>query len=93
MESFILPEKWAIKQNHEKINEWFNENKQTASHYSSITHHIFHYPMIDHLHLYTKVQKGYIEISFEEFEIYVLKTKQYTQDNELNQILIKLLTE
>lgn len=97
MSNFKLPEKWAIKQNHKEINDWFNKNKQTLSNYHSIGEQIFHYPMLPHgrVHLYSKIQPGYTEITFEEFETHVLKTKNsQIQDNtELNQILIKLLTE
>ena len=94
MSNFKLPEKWCIKQNHEKINEWLNINKQTNSNYDSISGKDFvHYPAFNKYHLHSKIRPDYIEISFEEFEIGVLKTKKYTQDTELNQILIKLLTE
>ncbi len=94
MSNFKLPEKWCIKQNHKKINEWLNINKQTNSNYDSIdSRHFVHYPAYNKYHLHSEIRPDYIEISFEEFEIGVLKTKKYTQDTELNQILIKLLTE
>lgn len=94
MSNFKLPEKWCIKQNHEKINEWLNINKQTNSNYDSISGKDFvHYPAFNKYHLHSEIRPDYIEISFEEFEIGILKTKKYTQDTELNQILIKLLTE
>jgi len=94
MESFKLPEQWAIKQNRKEINDWLNIHKQTNSNYNSVDGiHLVHYPEYNKCHLYSKIKPGYTEITFEEFEIYVLKTKIYIQDTELNQILIKLLTE
>lgn len=94
MSNFKLPEKWCIRQNHEKINEWLNINKQTNSSYDAVNGiHFVHYPAFNKYHLHSEIKPDYIEISFEEFEIGILKTKKYTQDTELNQILIKLLTE
>ncbi len=92
---FVLPKFWAIKQEHEEINDWFNKNKQTLSNYHSIGHQIFHYPIKPggKVHLYSTVQPGYTEITFEEFEIHVLKTKKYKPVNpsELETIYKRLL--
>jgi len=96
MSNYILPKKWAIRQNHKEINDWLNINKQTNSNYDYDSiggSHFVHYPEYNKYHLHSEIRPGYTEISFKEFEIGVLKTKQYTQDTELNQILIKLLTE
>ena len=94
MKKFVLPERWCIKQNRKEINEWLNINKQTISNYDSVdSRHFVHYPAYNKYHLYNEIRPDYIEISFEEFEIGVLKTKKHTQDHELNQILIKLLTK
>ncbi len=72
---FALPKKWCIKQNRKEINDWLNLNKINEFTYintnsSNIVH--FPAPVINDRLLYNSVQNGYTEITFEQFEKYVL---------------------
>jgi hypothetical protein len=93
-EKFILPECWAIKQDRKEINAWLNIHKQTNSNYDSInSRHFAHYPAYNKYHLHSEIRPGYTEITFEEFEIGVLKTRKYkpVDPSELETIYKRLL--
>lgn len=80
-----FPEKWAVKNDIDKIvGKWFDENKQNSiqDYALKYTNKYFHYPAIrekeyildnEYFHAFTEVQKGYTEITLEEFKKHILK--------------------
>lgn len=97
MNKFILPDKWFIertKNNADIVNKWIckERNSSTAAFLtenaivlSNNKYHSFPTPSFT---------EGYTQITFKQFLDYVVNKKPIIQDNiELNQILIKLLTE
>jgi len=92
-----LPEKWAIQSTIETgkaIYSWLRMYKQTSSEYSekflndADMKSVIHYPAFverneDLKHQSDKLEKDYVEITFEEFEQYVLRIKPIpSQDYE-----------
>ena len=86
-EDFILPEKWCIKGNdiyeYDKINQyarnlnasyWTDRNNHAKTHYLHVDNHEYKYGMIDK-------NINYTEITFEQFEEYILKlqSNKYTK--------------
>lgn len=89
--------KWCIKVTEENlpvVGKWFNENSQIgiakdyAYWYLDKTYigGYLHYPLMeDGLHYDKYIQKGYTEITFEQFKEQILKG-----DNQLQEILDKI---
>jgi hypothetical protein len=73
MDKFVLPEKWCIRQNRREINDWLNVHKQTKHTYTDLKGVKFiRYPAYSTNHLYSTVQPGYTQITYEQFEKYIL---------------------
>ena len=86
---YIKIEKWCIKrtpETHQKINEWFSNKIKSIRFTARIDFHqgfglhkshwkYLHYPMYNGKTLWTKKIRGYTEITYEEFEQYILKPK------------------
>jgi hypothetical protein len=70
---FVLPEKWCIKRNDSRINEWLNKNNSSGSTYEALCNDYAHVPGIRGYHLFGHIQNGYTEITFDQFKKYVLK--------------------
>ena len=81
---FVLPEKWCINKlaNLEIIGEWFNKNSDVPAEHRSFVDYCtdlnnfpyLHYPKYSLGSCVSKeVQKGYTEITFEQFKKYVMK--------------------
>ena len=81
---FVLPEKWCINKlaNLEIIGEWFNKNSDVPAEHRSFVDYCtdlnnfpyLHYPEYSLGSCVSKeVQKGYTEITFEQFKKYVMK--------------------
>jgi len=90
-DSFVLPEKWALKceteEQAEEFLPWVDANKQTNAPLSTYedrlptTESYFVYPEIDGGHLSEPiVPKGYTEITFEQFKQHVLKQEPEVKD-------------
>lgn len=94
-EEFVLPERWAIKNDVDKIvGKWFDENKQNSiqDYALKYTNKYFHYPAIrekeysldnEYFHAFSEVQEGYTEITFQEFQKYVLKQDNNMENKEI----------
>lgn len=77
-EDFILPEKWCVnveyKEKEKTAINWLNSgNSQTNLYDYSALCKFLHYPKYNNSHHYDDITEGYIEITFEQFEKYVLK--------------------
>lgn len=79
---FTLPKKWCIKvnQSNDKLWGWFNSNSQTGEYnYQTWSKGYLHYPAFkgySMCHQSGRIQFGYKEITFEQFEKYVLMEKE-----------------
>lgn len=97
MEEFVLPKKWCInRRNLPEVCEWFNKNKQnTASHdyRMELLGWYTHYPMIVLSHTKENVDSTYTEITFEQFEQYVLHKEVNTPIKEDYSYLINLFNK
>jgi len=106
MEKFVLPKRWVVKATTDEedeiivpyINQTFGtrissglSSSTTPWYYSNVNNKKNN--SLKHDGASTQSFENCTEITLQQFEIGVLKTKKYTQDTELNQILIKLLTE
>jgi len=94
MNKFILPEKWYVMrtpENAEVVNKWICDK----GNHGFLTTPTTVFETGEHS-TYPKTQQleGCIEITYEQFLEHVIHKEPVTEDNtELNQILIKLLTE
>lgn len=88
----MLPEKWAIRRmpsNHKKINKYFsklNSREYSADGtYSDKEGNVREYDFLIFPHIYRntfrveEIPNGYVEITMEEFNTYVLKKKSKTK--------------
>lgn len=74
VEESVLPEKWAIRQNSQIINDWLTKNSSRSHIYRSLSGNDFvHFPDISGFHLLPTVRNDYTEITLEQFKKYVLK--------------------
>jgi len=72
-DEFVLPEKWAIKQNKEEINNYFNKLQNKHFYESIDDNQYFHNPpYAAHYRLNRSILESYTEITFEQFKKYVL---------------------
>jgi hypothetical protein len=82
--AFELPEKWCVirnKENHEEVNNWFNQH--TPYHYKFSSDGTYSTDLVDYLHypsatthekyLHDRVVEGYTLLSYDQFKKYVLK--------------------
>ena len=86
-DTFVLPEKWAIKPKKEEgdiIREWFNTYRKYPKKHESIFYWHFPYYEFDFCeqYCYSEKQKDYTEITFDQFQQYVLKTTK-TMEKEI----------
>lgn len=68
-DSFVLPEKWCVKDTKDVI-QFFEEYNNGCYSGSNIAY--LHYPRIGEKCYFKSIQKGYTEITFEQFKKYVL---------------------
>jgi hypothetical protein len=87
VDEFVLHEKWCIKvtdDNSKVIYNWLNANQQNNTFYDNRQGNrnlYIHFPKYDSLsHQSSTIIKGYTEISFKQFERYILK-KEENMDN------------
>jgi hypothetical protein len=73
---FVLPEKWAVKknrENYEVINMWVNSADNTGDYCDNFSY--VHSHLLEHCRQSdTKLHDGFKEITFEQFQKYVLKS-------------------
>jgi hypothetical protein len=76
VDDYVLPEKWCIKSN--------DTNRKTLRHFINLKGYstwnndedwYVHYPFIEEGSLFSKIREPYTEITFEQFEKYVLNKK------------------
>ena len=88
---FVLPEKWCINKlaNPEIIGEWFNKNSDVPVEHRSLVDYCTDLNNLPYLHypkcfsascLSKEVQKGYTEITFEQFKKYVMKEEDKVEE-------------
>lgn len=73
-----LPEKWCIRvDNNIIIGSWFNDHSTSGitSGYDKCKGYL-HYPDISKIHHFSNIRSGYTEITFEQFNKYILKQEQ-----------------
>jgi hypothetical protein len=92
MKEFILPEKWCIKNTDlcifDKINKiGFN------SIYSGNSINKYYFIIDEKIDCENHAPEGYIEITFEQFERYVLNKNESTNNKDDYSYLIKLLKQ
>lgn len=109
MEKFILPERWYILKKDLNNIDWqivvdYFNNGCNSNDYTCNSSGFF-YPNFDSFHGFkngyhsgsntkSNPYTTYTEINYQEFIKYIILQEPITEDNsELNQILIKLLTE
>lgn len=99
MNKFILPEKWYVERTYNNaniVNEWACSLQGTNYAYRNTSCYFLNsgnYQSINNLDIH-KFVEGHTLITYEQFLEYVIKKEPVIEDNtELNQILIKLLTE
>ena len=88
--------KWCIKVTSENlpiVGKWFNENSQRATNminYEDIFIYkhkgYLHYPIVEHRHYSLDIERGYTELTFEQFKEQILK-----EPNVLQEILDKII--
>lgn len=100
MELFKLPEKWCVLRTHfnyETVNQWFKDNNLGHPYLKSEYIAPSDTKSDDYMtasKLTDSIFKDYTEITYEQFLEYIVNKKPIIEDiSELNQILIKLLTE
>ena len=87
--------KWCIKVTEENlpiVGKWFNVNSQRATNminYEDIFIYkhkgYLHYPIVEHRHYSLDIERGYTELTFEQFKEQILK-----EPNVLQEILDKI---
>jgi len=84
-----LPEKWALKcrdkEQAAKFERWVKSNKQTTYEYQlwEFNSFYFHYPNVRGVHSLSAIEIDYTEITFEQFEKWVLNVPASPQSGQL----------
>jgi hypothetical protein len=85
-----LPEKWCVKGNFKEVRDWFSKNNQYNKYVNyEITYGncYFHYPKYTNnyvtSHHHYMVQNEYTEITFEQFQKYVLNNTKMENKEEI----------
>lgn len=94
MKNFILPEKWYVMrtpENAEIVNKWIN----SKGHHGFLTTPTTVFNTGEYRTFPGSTDlAGHIKITYQQFLEHIIKQEPVIEDNtELNQILIKLLTE
>lgn len=99
MNKFILPEKWYVERTYNNaniVNEWACSLQGTDYAYRTTPCYFLNngnYQSINNPDIH-KFVEGHTLITYEQFLEYIVNKKPIIEDTlELNQILIKLLTE
>lgn len=98
---FVLPEKWCINKlaNPEIIGKWFNKNSNVPAEHRSFVDYCTDLNYRSYLHYpkcfsgsctSTEVQKGYTEITFEQFKKYVLKEEVKEEESKTKELPFKI---
>lgn len=99
-DTFVLPEKWCVFSDQNKIiTDWFDENKTGSYDFKELvnTDLMFCYPAVekwiytDNPHSCSRSVKpdGYTEITFEQFQQFVLKTEKTMEKKIIGWKLVK----
>ena len=90
-EEFVFPEKWCIlrnEENYETVNKWFNNGLKNISNYTDKDWCV-HYPNYGDFkgfkkgfHLSSTIKENYTEITFEQFQKYVLNKQDNNMENK-----------
>ena len=79
-DDFVLPEKWCILKNKESICNYFRNKTGRLYTLESKNNEYIHHPDYRYdIALSNNIEKGYTEITFEQFKKYVLKENNYGQ--------------
>lgn len=74
-DDFVLPEKWCVKFNKE-VGVWLDKKTNNDFYYNSNFKYICYPEASYNSHIYEEIPEGYTEITFEQFQKYVLKTTE-----------------
>jgi len=100
-EEFVLPEKWCINKlaNPEIIGEWFNKNSDVPAEHRSFVDYctdLNHSPYLHYPKCFSgscvsaAAQKGYTEITFEQFKKYVMKEENEIKPTKQEELPFKI---
>lgn len=70
-----LPKKWCVKGDRQEVIDYSNIHGMYPK-YKLCNSHLHHYPPSQGCTTGSVVEKGYVEITFEEFEHFVLRKNQ-----------------
>ena len=78
--------KWCIKVTEENlpiVGKWFNENSQRDTYEDIFIYKhkgYLHYPIVEHRHYSLDIERGYTELTFEQFKEQILKEPNVLQE-------------
>ncbi len=77
MTEFVLPERWCVKSGEQSLVDYCNDNGVNKGDYvsSQCSKYYCHFPEVHKCTIISYIKKDYTEITFEQFEKYVLKNK------------------
>ncbi len=90
---FVLPEKWCIQDitKPSVLENWLNCLGKNKHFWNFRSGSYYHFHGVDPIDCYGRIFDGYTEISFEQFQKYVLNEKPKIKDMEYLDNLLKRL--